>query len=130
MYKRQSLGFVCLLHPGKFLFNFFFVHYEAAFLICTYKLLTLFHHISPALFTANIGRLLPAHKITFRIIDAAVVFSTFFCLFKNNIFAALWTTYTNLFVIWLCVSTVREAWTSKELSVWSIFCLLYTSRCV
>ena len=59
------------------------------FFICAYKLFPFFYHISATFFTSNSRRFLPAHKITFRIIDTTVILSTLLCLFENNIFSRI-----------------------------------------
>lgn len=93
----------------------------SACFICTYQLFPFFEHITAALRTSDIGRLLPCHKLTVRMVDAAVITASLFGLLDDNISAAIRTDNPCLFKIRFCVPALRESGAGQEFTVRTVF---------
>ena len=88
---------------------FIYLHI-AAFFIDAEKLAALLHHQSAAFWAGFRRRLLPGHEITFRIILAAVIFSSLLRFPDHQLFSALRTGYADFLQVRLRVSALRKAW--------------------
>ncbi len=89
--------------------------------IGAYQLIPLIQHQGATALTFHIGRPLPHHKIAFRIINTAIIFSALFGLLQDNILAAFRSGYTDLLVVGLGIAALRESRTCQESSMGTIF---------
>ena len=101
--------------------SLFFLFYVATFFICTDQTFPFFQHISPAFRAFFLGRLLPAHKIAFRMVLTSIISASFLCLPQNHLASAFRTFYSDFFQIRLCVPAVRKTGARKKLAVGAIF---------
>ena len=82
-----------------------------------HQLIAFFNHITAAFRTRLIGRLLPGHEFTFRIILTSVILSSFFCFAQNYFLTADRTFYADLFQIRLRIAAFRKSRTCQKSSV-------------
>ena len=66
-----------------------FICYVAALLICAGNLISLYNHISSTTRAFFCNWSAPAHKITLRVVNTAIVFSSLPCFLKHNILPAV-----------------------------------------
>ena len=111
-------------------FLFFALTGVTACLRDTQKLISFLYHVTATFRTFLIRRLRPGHEITIWISNTAIVKSALFRLAQNNILAAFRACNTDLLVVCLCVPTLRESRSRKELSMRTIFDYHHTSTLI
>src|SRR5699024_10683879 len=97
-----------------------FFHVTTGF-TAAYQFISFFNHITAAFRAFLSGRFLPGHELTFWIIFAAVILSSFFCFLQNHFFSAQRTRNSNLLVVWLCISAVRKSGACQKTAMGAIF---------
>ena len=92
----------------------------SALSIAAQQFASFLHHIAAALRTEGGGGFLPGHKIAFRVILAAEVFSALFRLFDDHLPAAFGAGHAYFLKIGLGILTVRKAGTGQKFAVRTI----------
>ena len=98
-----------------------FICYVAALLICSGNLVSLYNHISSTTRAFFCNWSAPAHKITLRVVNTAIVFSSLPCFLKHNILTAFRAIDADFFKIRHSESAVRKSRTCQKLAVRSVF---------
>ncbi len=84
--------------------------YKPAAFVRTHKFIALLQHDSAAPVASVLHRLLPHHKVTFRIVDTAVIFPALLRLLEDDVPSALRAGYADLLEIRLRTAARNLPW--------------------